>query len=63
MKFLLIIATLEKQKLNFSRCALFHKKTRVSLKYPFIVVACEKSQEVYEEQIKIILHFYDCIPV
>ena len=25
--------TLEKQKLNFSRCALFHMKTRVSLRY------------------------------
>ena len=24
---------LEKQKLKFSRCALFHMKTRVSLKY------------------------------
>ena len=25
---------LEKQKLNFSRSALFHMKTRVNLKYP-----------------------------
>ena len=34
MKILLILAkTLEKQKLNFSRIALFHIKTRLSLKY------------------------------
>ena len=30
--------TLEKQKLNFSRCALFHMKTRVSLRY--FVIYC-----------------------
>ena len=34
MKVLLKLAeTPEKQKLNFSCCALFHMKTRVSLKY------------------------------
>ena len=34
MKILLILAkTLEKQKLNFSRTALFHIKTRASLRY------------------------------
>ena len=34
MKILLILAkTLEKHKLNFSRSAQFHMKTRVSLKY------------------------------
>ena len=34
MKILLILAkTLEKQELNFSRSALFHMKTRVSLRY------------------------------
>ena len=34
MKILLILGkTLEKQKLNFSRSALFHMKTGVSLKY------------------------------
>ena len=34
LKILLILAkTLQKQKSNFSRSALYHKKTRVSLKY------------------------------
>ena len=34
MKALLILAkALEKQKLNFSSCALFHMKTRASLRY------------------------------
>ena len=28
-----VLLTLEKQELNFSRCALFHMKTSVSLKY------------------------------
>ena len=35
--------TLEEQKLNFSRCALFHMKTRVSLKY--FVSYCSKNQK------------------
>ena len=30
---LILVKTLEKKKLNFSRSALFHMKTRVSLKY------------------------------
>ena len=33
LKVLLIQKTLEKQKLNFFRCALFNMKTRDSLKY------------------------------
>ena len=31
--FLILVKTLEKQKLDISRSALFHTKTRVSLKY------------------------------
>ena len=42
MKTLLILAkTLEKSKLNFSSSAIFHMKTRVSLKY--FVNDCEPS--------------------
>ena len=42
MKILLLLAkTLEKQKLNFSRSALFHMETGVSLKY--FVSGCSKN--------------------
>ena len=44
MKILLILEkTLEKQKLHFSRSALIHMKTRVSLKY--LVNDCRSSDE------------------
>ena len=51
MKILLILAkTLEKQKLSFSCSALFHMKTKVSLKY--FVNGCSSSFNLFGPRIK-----------